>query len=112
MDSSRISESSNTGTRWHHIVNRHTSRGREQHVDERIQPRRLQNSKQLNLKQYERGIYSSKITKDIKIMDDKTDKEESIIALKILINKEELTVVPLYDANTNTDCHLTELDRY
>ena len=43
-----------------------------------------------------------KITKDIKIVDAKTDKEERIIALKI--NKEELTVVALYDANTNTDC--------
>ena len=44
-------------------------------------------------------------------MDARTDKEERRIALKILINEEELTVVALYDANTNTDCHLTELER-
>ena len=36
-------------------------------------------------------------------MDARTDKEERRIALKILINEEELTVVALYDANTNTD---------
>ena len=52
-----------------------------------------------------------KITKDIKIMDTKTDKEERIIALKILINQEELTIVALYDANTNTDCHLTDIEK-
>ena len=44
-------------------------------------------------------------------MDARTDKEERIIALKLMINEEELTVVALYDANTNTDCHLVEIER-
>ena len=44
-------------------------------------------------------------------MDAKTDKEERIIALKLMINEEKLTVVALYDTNTNTDCHLVETER-
>ena len=44
-------------------------------------------------------------------MDAKTDKEERIIALKLMINEEKLTVVALYDTNTNTDCHLVEIER-
>ena len=33
----------------------------------------------------------------------RTHKEERVIALKLMINEEELTVVALYDTNTNTD---------
>ena len=68
----------------------------------------LNNSTHNNMK----GVsIALKITKDIKVMDARTDKEERIIALKLLINEEELTVVALYDANTNTDCHLMEVER-
>ena len=79
-------------------------------------------TKEFNLEGYEllnnsihnnmKGVsIALKITKDIKIMDAKTDKEERIIALKILINEEELTIVALYIANTNTDCHLTDIEK-
>ena len=39
-------------------------------------------------------------------MDAKTDKELRVIAL----DEEELIVVVLYDTNTNTDCHLVEIE--
>ena len=52
-----------------------------------------------------------KITTNIKVMDARTDKEERIMALKLMINEKEITVVALYDANTNTDCHLVEIER-
>ena len=42
-------------------------------------------------------------------MDTKTDKEERVIALKLMVGEEELTVVAPYDTNTNTDCHLVEI---
>ena len=68
----------------------------------------LNNSTHNNMK----GVsIALKINKDIKIMDAKTDKDERILALKILVNEEELTIVTLYDANTNTDCHLTEIEK-
>ena len=61
----------------------------------------LNNSTHNNMK----GVsIALEITKDIKVMDASTDKEERIIALT-------LTVVALYDANTNTDCHLVEIER-
>ena len=52
-----------------------------------------------------------KINKELKIMDAKKDNDDRIIALKIMVNEEELTVVTLYDANTNNDCHLTEVEK-
>ena len=51
-----------------------------------------------------------KIAKNNKIMDAKTDKEERVFALKLMIDEEEITVVELYDINTNTDCHLVEIE--
>ena len=56
-------------------------------------------------------LIALKISKNNKVMDAKTDKEERIIALKLMVNEEELTVVALYDTNTNTDCHLVEIER-
>ena len=50
------------------------------------------------------------IAKHIKIMDARTDNEERIIALKLMIKEEEITVVAFYDANNNTDCHLIEIE--
>ena len=74
-------------------------------------------NKEFNLEGYEvihnsshnnmKGVsIALKINKEIKIMDAKMDNDERIIALKIMVNEEELTVVTLYDANTNNDCHL------
>ena len=40
----------------------------------------------------------------------KTDKEERVSALKLMVVEEELTVVALYDTNNNTDCHLVEIE--
>ena len=79
-------------------------------------------NKEFNLEGYEvihnsnhnnmKGVsIALKINKEIKIMDAKTDNEERIIALKIMVNEEELTVVTLYDANTNNDCHLIEIEK-
>ena len=78
-------------------------------------------TKEFNLEGYEvlnnsthnnmRGVsIALKISKNIKIMDAKTDKEERVSALKLLVVEEELTVVALYDTNTNTDCHLVEIE--
>ena len=79
-------------------------------------------NKEFNLEGYEvihnsnhnnmKGVsIALKINKEIKIMDAKTDNEERIIALKIMVNDEELTVVTLYDTNTNNDCHLIEIEK-
>ena len=38
------------------------------------------------------------------------DNDERIIALKLMVEEEELTAVSFYDANTNTDSHLTEIE--
>ena len=38
------------------------------------------------------------------------DKEERVIALKLMVGEEELTVVALYDTNNNTDCYLVEIE--
>ena len=43
-------------------------------------------------------------------MDAKTETEERAIALKLMIEEEEITVVALYDTNTNTDCLLVEIE--
>ena len=68
----------------------------------------IHNSKHNNMK----GVsIALKINKEIKIMDAKTDNDERIIALKVMINDEELTVVTLYDTNTNNDCHLIEIEK-
>ena len=40
-------------------------------------------------------LIALKKTKDIKVMDARTDKEETSIALKLIINEEKLTVVAL-----------------
>ena len=37
-------------------------------------------------------------------MDTKTGKEERVIALKLMIDEEDLTVAAQYDTNTNIDC--------
>ena len=44
-------------------------------------------------------------------MDAKTDNEERVIALKLMVGEEELAMVALYDKNKNTDCHLVEIER-
>ena len=78
-------------------------------------------TKEFNLEGYEllnhstnnnmRGVsIDLKISKNIKIMDAKTEKEERVIALKLMVGEEELTVVALYDTNNNTDCHLVEIE--
>ena len=51
-----------------------------------------------------------RIAKQIKIMDARTDIEERILPLKLMIEEEEITVVALYDANNNTGCHLIEME--
>ena len=43
-------------------------------------------------------------------MDARTDAEERIIALKLMIEEHEITTNDANDANNNTECHLIEIE--
>ena len=57
-----------------------------------------------------RICFALRIATQIKIMDARTDTDGRMIALKLMIEEEEITVVALYNANNNTVCHLIEIE--